>query len=247
MSVTLHRAQNTDRCPFENANGLVGPNEKGKYIQLCRSLPDSLDLPPYRADCLLMEKHKRSSVQNILLSAVQHVIRSRPLNMQSNLSICVLYKRGMRSRSLEDSVHRHAMATRYIGDAVPNVQEVVGTEELALDAVVAADAELMALGAEEADIQNRLGAVSLEDDPGDAPEASTSAANDADNDRLAAIYDRLAVSRESELSKEFKLAMWKCLVLKRTAMQQMQSLHIAHLCGATVLLSSKPLEGLSLV
>lgn len=94
------------------------------------------------------------------------------------------------------------MATRCIGDAVTNVQEVVGTEELALDAVVAADAELMALRAEEADIQNRLGAVSLEDDPGEAPEASTSAANDADNDRLAAIYDRLAVSRKSELSKE---------------------------------------------
>ena len=73
------------------------------------------------------------------------------------------------------------------------MQEVVGTEDSALDAVVAADAELMALRAEEADIQNRLGAVSLEDHPGDVPESSTSAANDADNDRLAAIYDRLAV------------------------------------------------------
>lgn len=73
------------------------------------------------------------------------------------------------------------------------MQEVVGTEEPALDAVVAADAELMALRAEEADIQARLGAVSLEDDPEHPPEASTSAANDADNDRLAAIYDRLAV------------------------------------------------------
>ncbi len=69
----------------------------------------------------------------------------------------------------------------------------MGTEEPALDAVVAADAELMALRAEEADIQARLGAVSLEDSPEDPPEASTSAANDADNDRLAAIYDRLAV------------------------------------------------------
>ena len=69
----------------------------------------------------------------------------------------------------------------------------MGTEEPALDAVVAADAELMALRAEEADIQARLGAVSLEDNPEDPPEASTSAANDADNDRLAAIYDRLAV------------------------------------------------------
>lgn len=78
------------------------------------------------------------------------------------------------------------------------LQEVVGTDESALDAVVAADMELMELRAEEADIQNRLGAVSLEDGPevnpeDPPPEASTSAANDADNDRLAAIYDRLAV------------------------------------------------------
>lgn len=99
-------------------------------------------------------------------------------------------------------MHGHAMAARPIGEAEVNVQEVVGTEDSALDAVVAADAELMALRAEEADIQNRLGAVSLEDHPGDAPEASTSAANDADNDRLAAIYDRLAVSREPEFSKK---------------------------------------------
>ena len=73
------------------------------------------------------------------------------------------------------------------------LQEVVGTDESALDAVVAADAELMALREEEAEIQSRLGAVSLEDNPDNAPEASTSAADDADNDRLAAIFDRLAV------------------------------------------------------
>ena len=73
------------------------------------------------------------------------------------------------------------------------VQEVVGTDESALDAVVAADAELMALRAEEAEIQQRLGGISLEDAPEVAPEASTTAANDADNDRLAAIYDRLEV------------------------------------------------------
>lgn len=73
------------------------------------------------------------------------------------------------------------------------LQEVVGTDESALDAVVAADAELMALREEEADIQTRLGAVSLEDNPDSAPEASASAADDADNDRLAAIFDRLAV------------------------------------------------------
>jgi len=73
------------------------------------------------------------------------------------------------------------------------LQEVVGTDESALDAVVAADAELMALREEEADIQTRLGAVSLEDNPDNAPEASASAADDADNDRLAAIFDRLAV------------------------------------------------------
>ena len=68
---------------------------------------------------------------------------------------------------------------------------MVGTDEAALDAVVAADVELMALKTEEADIQSRLNAVSLEDD---APQPSTSAANDADNDRLAEIYERLAVS-----------------------------------------------------
>ncbi len=104
-------------------------------------------------------------------------------------------------------------------------QEVVGTDDSALQAVIAADAELMALRAEEAEIQNRLGAsevqnrlgsASLEDgaagtsaaengsgaergaaEPGGReatpPVASTSAANDADNDRLAEIYDRLAV------------------------------------------------------
>jgi ATP-binding cassette subfamily F protein 1 len=73
---------------------------------------------------------------------------------------------------------------------------VVGTDEAALDAVVAADVELMALRAEEADIQLRLNAVSLDDRPADddAPQPSTSAANDADNDRLAEIYERLAVS-----------------------------------------------------
>lgn len=73
------------------------------------------------------------------------------------------------------------------------VQEVVGTDESALDAVVAADAELMALRAEEAGIQQRLGGISLEDAPEVPSEASTNAANDADNDRLAAIYDRLEV------------------------------------------------------
>lgn len=75
-------------------------------------------------------------------------------------------------------------------------QEVVGTDEAALEAVVAADVELMALREEEAEIQSRLNAVSLEDNPadGDAPQASTSATNDADNDRLAEIYERLAVS-----------------------------------------------------
>lgn len=72
----------------------------------------------------------------------------------------------------------------------------MGTDEAALDAVVAADVELMALRAEEADIQSRLNAVSLDDRPADddALQPSTSAANDADNDRLAEIYERLAVS-----------------------------------------------------
>ena len=73
------------------------------------------------------------------------------------------------------------------------MQEVVGTDESALDAVVAADAELMTLRAEEAEIQQRLGGISLEDAPEVPSKPSTTAANDADNDRLAAIYDRLEV------------------------------------------------------
>ena len=100
------------------------------------------------------------------------------------------------------------------------MQEVVGTDDTALQAVIAADTELMALRAEEADIQARLGnveaalgAVSLEEpgpsaavengaaerapagmhEEGTPPVASTSAAADADNDRLAEIYERLAV------------------------------------------------------
>lgn len=73
----------------------------------------------------------------------------------------------------------------------------MGTDDSALDAVIAADVELMELKAEEADIQSRLNAVSLDEKPSggdEEPQPTTSAANDADNDRLAEIYDRLAVS-----------------------------------------------------
>lgn len=66
----------------------------------------------------------------------------------------------------------------------------MGTDDSALEAVVAADVELMALKEEESEIQNRLNALSL--DATDS-QPSTSAANDADNDRLAEIYERLAV------------------------------------------------------
>ncbi|CAL8461952.1 g1483 [Coccomyxa elongata] len=87
-------------------------------------------------------------------------------------------------------------------------QEVVGTDEAALDAVVAADVELMALREEEAEIQSRLNAVSLDEKPGvdDAPQPSTSAANDTDNDRLAEIYERLAeMGADSAKSRASKI------------------------------------------
>jgi hypothetical protein len=70
---------------------------------------------------------------------------------------------------------------------------VVGTDDSALEAVVAADVELMLLRAEEAEIQARLNTLSLDAGAEGESQPSTSAANDADNDRLAEIYERLAV------------------------------------------------------
>ena len=52
-------------------------------------------------------------------------------------------------------------------------QEVVGTDDSALQAVIAADAELMALREEEAQIQARLGGLGLDDAP--APSSTTAA------------------------------------------------------------------------
>ena len=104
-------------------------------------------------------------------------------------------------------------------------QEVVGTDESALDAVVAADAELMALRAEEAEIQQRLGAISLEDAPEVPSEAGTTAANDADNDRLAAIYDRLEVG-STTLWEHYRM-----LITAQAVHQALESMMDANLPG----------------
>ena len=93
----------------------------------------------------------------------------------------------------------------------------MGTDEAALDAVVAADVELMALREEEADIQSRLNAVSLDD----APQASASAANDADNDRLAEIYERLAVGFLTYLHADTALQPQMCSQFNLTCMGMM--------------------------
>lgn len=69
-------------------------------------------------------------------------------------------------------------------------QEVVGSEMSALQSVVAADVELMALREEEAAITARLGELGL----GDQAEPSGEDADDeADSDRLNQIYERMQV------------------------------------------------------
>lgn len=73
-------------------------------------------------------------------------------------------------------------------------QEVVGDDRTALQAVVAADAELMALREEEAQLTQRLDAVHLDEGAGEANGAGPSTSGeDADSDRLAAIYERMQV------------------------------------------------------
>ena len=57
-------------------------------------------------------------------------------------------------------------------------QEVVGTDDSALQAVIAADAELMALREEEAQIQARLGGLGLDDAP--APSGTAAAPGTTD-------------------------------------------------------------------
>ncbi|EIE25084.1 P-loop containing nucleoside triphosphate hydrolase protein [Coccomyxa subellipsoidea C-169] len=115
---------------------------------------------------------------------------------------------GMGKSTLLRMIARRQVPVPETLDVLLVEQEVVGTDEAALEAVVAADVELMALREEEAEIHSRLNAVSLEDNPadGDAPQASTSAANDADNDRLAEIYERLAeMGADSAKSRASKI------------------------------------------
>ncbi|KAL6782065.1 hypothetical protein ACKKBF_B10535 [Auxenochlorella protothecoides x Auxenochlorella symbiontica] len=81
-------------------------------------------------------------------------------------------------------------------------QEVVGTDQSALASVVAADVELMALRAEEAEINSKLSDMGLEEGAGPA-------ANEAEDgtaaDRLNEIYERMAeigaASAEARASK----------------------------------------------
>ena len=64
---------------------------------------------------------------------------------------------------------------------------MVGDERSALQAVVAADVELMTLRAEEAELTQRMDSATLEDG------AEPSTRDDADSDRLAAVYERMQV------------------------------------------------------
>lgn len=75
--------------------------------------------------------------------------------------------------------------------AVP--QEVVGDDRTALEAVVAADAELVSLRQEEAEITARMGGVSLDEAQPSEREGPGDEGDDADADRLNAIYERLQV------------------------------------------------------
>eukprot|EP00884_Botryococcus_braunii_P021886 jgi/Botrbrau1/8381/Bobra.0237s0004.1 len=81
-------------------------------------------------------------------------------------------------------------------------QEVVGSEMSALQSVVAADMELMALREEEAAITARLGDISLADDAAPSGEEPD---DEADSQRLNEIYERMqeigASSAEARASK----------------------------------------------
>ena len=68
------------------------------------------------------------------------------------------------------------------------LQEVVGSDESALQAVVAADVELLELKEEEAEILERQEA------NGDAEANGADEQNDVDSDRLNEIYERMQVS-----------------------------------------------------
>ncbi|KAL4447281.1 hypothetical protein ABPG77_007314 [Micractinium sp. CCAP 211/92] len=94
-------------------------------------------------------------------------------------------------------------------------QEIVGTEKSALEAVVAADVELMALREEEAEINRRLGTLDLNADGAaggrEQPPAAAAGQHGEDEEerddaaRLTEIYDRMAQigadSAESRASK----------------------------------------------
>jgi ATP-binding cassette subfamily F protein 1 len=86
-------------------------------------------------------------------------------------------------------------------------QEVVGTEASALESVVAADVELMALRAEEAVINEKLGALDLGNDSSAGTGAGTAAAADEGDlaGRLTEIYEKMAeiggASAEARASK----------------------------------------------
>lgn len=75
-------------------------------------------------------------------------------------------------------------------------QEVVGSDDSALQAVVAADVELMQLRQEEAEILARQ---DTEENGLEAGNATTpSADNDNDADRLNEIYERMQASAQDE-------------------------------------------------
>ena len=70
------------------------------------------------------------------------------------------------------------------------MQEVVADNRTALEAVVAADVELMKLRAEEAELTARMNDASLDEG---AAEPSSDQRADDEADRLTAVYDRMQV------------------------------------------------------
>ena len=78
------------------------------------------------------------------------------------------------------------------------LQEVVGSDESALQAVVAADVELLELKEEEAEILERQEA------NGDAEANGADEQNDVDSDRLNEIYERMQASCFLDISRAGK-------------------------------------------
>ena len=73
------------------------------------------------------------------------------------------------------------------------MQEVVGDDRTALQAVVAADAELMSLREEEAQLTQRLDATHIDEGAAANGAGPSTSGEDADSDRLTAIYERMTV------------------------------------------------------